>query len=209
MPRLLLWLALCGLWRGGEAGTLPARGAALPFGAGSPAACSPRCQHGGLCLGNGTCLCSKGYEGERCQHGNGPASPCGRGAPGSRWVGRPAGRSGVRPRGDGRKKRGQRGQRHARHPGRLETGRLAVRRLPASGGRCVRIFLQGRVLTRTSRTQAPVCERSGLSAFLQVTPPGMAEEPGSGDGVMVVRCWEDANKVGWKKRGRDTQVLVR
>lgn len=106
LPRLLLWLALCGLWRGGEAGTLPARGAALPFRAGSPAACSPRCQHGGLCLGNGTCLCSKGYEGERCQHGNGPASPCGRGAPGSRWVGRPAGRSGVRPRGDGRKKRG-------------------------------------------------------------------------------------------------------
>ncbi|XP_064362434.1 von Willebrand factor D and EGF domain-containing protein-like isoform X2 [Dromaius novaehollandiae] len=69
-PRLLLWLALCGLWRGGGAGAgaLPARGAALPFGLDPPAACSPRCQHGGLCVGNGTCLCSKGYEGELCQH---------------------------------------------------------------------------------------------------------------------------------------------
>ncbi|KAF2983465.1 hypothetical protein EK904_005657 [Melospiza melodia maxima] len=32
-------------------------------------ACSPRCRHGGLCLADGSCLCSKGYEGERCQHG--------------------------------------------------------------------------------------------------------------------------------------------
>lgn len=79
LPRLLLWLALCGLWRGAAAlpsrgAALPSLGAALPSGRGTAAACSPRCQHGGLCLGNGTCLCSKGYEGELCQHGNCPAS---------------------------------------------------------------------------------------------------------------------------------------
>lgn len=86
LPRLLLWLALWGLWPGGEAGARPAGGAALPFAAGPPAACNPRCQHGGLCLGNGTCLCSKGYEGERCQHGNGPASHGARGCRGGlRW----------------------------------------------------------------------------------------------------------------------------
>lgn len=51
--RLLLWLWLCAL------------------GPGPAAACSPRCRHGGLCLADGSCLCSKGYEGERCQHGNG------------------------------------------------------------------------------------------------------------------------------------------
>ncbi|OXB70015.1 UNVERIFIED_CONTAM: hypothetical protein H355_014233 [Colinus virginianus] len=65
VPGLWLWLMLCGL-RGG--GTQHSRGAGRPLGWGPAAACSPRCLHGGLCLGNGTCLCSKGYEGELCQH---------------------------------------------------------------------------------------------------------------------------------------------
>lgn len=100
VPRLLLWLALWGLWRGGDAGALPARGEARPFGAGPPAACSPRCQHGGLCLGNGTCLCSKGYEGELCQHGNGPASRRGRGARTCRRAGRGRRAAGRPPGGE-------------------------------------------------------------------------------------------------------------
>ncbi|XP_010710961.2 von Willebrand factor D and EGF domain-containing protein-like [Meleagris gallopavo] len=44
------------------------QGASRPLSWGPAAACNPRCLHGGLCLGNGTCLCSKGYEGELCQH---------------------------------------------------------------------------------------------------------------------------------------------
>lgn len=81
-PRLLLglWLVLCGM-RGGSA-QYPqySRGAGRPLSWGPAAACSPRCLHGGLCLGNGTCLCSKGYEGELCQHGNGGAGGEGQGA---------------------------------------------------------------------------------------------------------------------------------
>lgn len=75
-PRLLLWLwlwlwlVLCGM-PGGSAQY--SRGAGRPRSWGPATACSPRCLHGGLCLGNGTCLCSKGYEGELCQHGNGGA----------------------------------------------------------------------------------------------------------------------------------------
>lgn len=79
--RLVLWLALWGLW-GGGGDAQPGRGAAMPWGWGTAAACSPRCLHGGLCLGNGTCLCSKGYEGELCQHGNGMGMGCGCGAGG-------------------------------------------------------------------------------------------------------------------------------
>ncbi|XP_053265329.1 wnt inhibitory factor 1-like [Podarcis raffonei] len=45
------------------------RGVAVPFVFDPRAVCdAPPCQHGGLCIRNGTCFCSRGYEGERCQY---------------------------------------------------------------------------------------------------------------------------------------------
>ncbi|XP_061442878.1 von Willebrand factor D and EGF domain-containing protein-like [Rhineura floridana] len=44
------------------------RGVAVPFVFDPHAVCSPPCQHGGLCIRNSTCFCSKGYEGELCQY---------------------------------------------------------------------------------------------------------------------------------------------
>ncbi|XP_053115136.1 wnt inhibitory factor 1-like isoform X2 [Hemicordylus capensis] len=49
-------------------GSKTSRGIAVPFVFDPRAVCSPPCQHGGLCIRNGTCFCSKGYEGELCQY---------------------------------------------------------------------------------------------------------------------------------------------
>ncbi|XP_037310990.2 von Willebrand factor D and EGF domain-containing protein isoform X2 [Pungitius pungitius] len=46
------------------------RGVAVGFVFDPKAKCDPQCDHGGICIRNGTCFCSKGYEGETCQYAN-------------------------------------------------------------------------------------------------------------------------------------------
>ncbi|CAG6014019.1 unnamed protein product [Menidia menidia] len=51
------------------------RGVALGFVFDPKAKCEPPCEHGGVCIRNNTCFCSKGYEGEtsncypKCKNG--------------------------------------------------------------------------------------------------------------------------------------------
>uniref|UniRef100_A0A3Q2DST6 Schwann cell-specific EGF-like repeat autocrine factor n=1 Tax=Cyprinodon variegatus TaxID=28743 RepID=A0A3Q2DST6_CYPVA len=52
-----------------SAGSDAPRGVALGFVFDPEAKCDPPCEHGGVCIRNNTCFCSKGYEGERCQYG--------------------------------------------------------------------------------------------------------------------------------------------
>uniref|UniRef100_A0A3Q2QJ74 Schwann cell-specific EGF-like repeat autocrine factor n=1 Tax=Fundulus heteroclitus TaxID=8078 RepID=A0A3Q2QJ74_FUNHE len=46
------------------------RGVAVGFVFDVSARCEPPCGHGGVCIRNDTCFCSRGYEGERCQYAN-------------------------------------------------------------------------------------------------------------------------------------------
>ncbi|KAF3839606.1 hypothetical protein F7725_018323 [Dissostichus mawsoni] len=51
------------------AGSDAPRGVAVGFVFDPKAKCEPPCKHGGVCIRNNTCFCSKGYEGETCQYG--------------------------------------------------------------------------------------------------------------------------------------------
>ncbi|MEQ2243192.1 hypothetical protein ILYODFUR_004592 [Ilyodon furcidens] len=59
-------LALAGVCSGGSDAP---RGVAVGFVFDLKAKCDPPCEHGGVCIRNNTCFCSKGYEGETCQYG--------------------------------------------------------------------------------------------------------------------------------------------
>lgn len=62
---LLSLVALCS-----AAGSDAPRGVAVGFVFDPKAKCEPLCKHGGVCIRNNTCFCSKGYEGETCQYGD-------------------------------------------------------------------------------------------------------------------------------------------
>lgn len=60
-------VALFGFCSGGSDAP---RGVAVGFVFDPRATCDPPCEHGGVCIRNNTCFCSKGYEGETCQYGD-------------------------------------------------------------------------------------------------------------------------------------------
>ncbi|XP_012731438.2 von Willebrand factor D and EGF domain-containing protein [Fundulus heteroclitus] len=62
-----LLLTLIGACSGGSDAP---RGVAVGFVFDVSARCEPPCGHGGVCIRNDTCFCSRGYEGERCQYAN-------------------------------------------------------------------------------------------------------------------------------------------
>lgn len=62
---LAAFVALCSAGRADAP-----RGVAVGFVFDPKAKCDPQCDHGGICIRNGTCFCSKGYEGETCQYGD-------------------------------------------------------------------------------------------------------------------------------------------